>query len=1003
MSRLHRPFRALAAGLLFTAGAGLLAIDPPHNISTANAYGYLNYCSTCHKIMGGASGAALTTVNGNANLCMSCHVSGGLATNKAFTTSDQAVPASASLLGATAGGTSHRWDSSAAGRLIKGTPNSSTAIITPSGDYAGPYAATIQIQVTTAGATGIAKVAWSQTVNGTATLGAATTITTSPTAQALGTTGVSLAFSSTGTFVLNDIFYLYVRPDLVNPTSAMANHREFGKVVCSTCHDQHLQANAPFDPAAPQTYTAGAVNNRHFQRLPNASDQMCVDCHAPRNVTAKGGISHPITLPLPPTSDFKTPTTAKLSITSNVECQSCHDLHKATVANGLLLRAETTGATAGASPLCNDCHTYATVTTNKGVHFDPTKGVLWPGSQWVTPSSGTPTTSLSTYPAFNYSTDAAKRATCVNCHDPHGWPDARTTSSKYARLLVDDPSNLCLACHDAGSQISTTGTAQAGVPNIQAEITKTIRHPVERTSGRTVMCADCHNPHKAVAGSHTYATTATATRNQIMNGATVQSGPLMGVDGITFNYSGLARWVSPTASTFTATTTAANEYQICMKCHTAYSFGATPPNGITSGGTSSLTLVNGSTQPWGSATGTAKFTSGSTTVSGTGTNWTTANMVGQYIRPVGGTVNTYRVTAVASTTSLTISSSYGQTTTASVAYETRDAAAITASTTVTGYGTAWTSALINQFFAMTSGNTTSYRITAVPSATQLTITSASTSTTPQDFYIHPGASFTNGSTAVIGYGTTWDSTLVGSSIQASGQAGTYVIASVTDATHLTLTANYTNTTGIYRYLLAGPVYLQETDVAREFNPANRSGHPVVVGLNSYTGNTAPKALATGTMQPPWNVNVGTQTMMCSDCHNTDGAAAQGPHGSANQFMLKGANAANWPNVTLQNATTSWCYNCHTLNLSNNGVHTQGNHSGYQCYRCHVVIPHGSSRSRLIGDRTSMPARYAYQNNLNNMDITSFTKGNPATSYSEGNCGVGSGCYSGHNATGGEPW
>jgi hypothetical protein len=323
---------------------------------------------------------------------------------------------------------------------------------------------------------------------------------------------------------------------------------------------------------------------------------------------------------------------------------------------------------------------------------------------------------------------------------------------------------------------------------------------------------------------------------------------------------------------------------------------------------------------------------------------------------------------------------------------------------VKGYGTTWDASLVNQFFAMTSGNTTAYRISAVPSATSLTLaTTPTTSTTPQDFYLHPGASFTNGSNAVTGYGTAWTSALVGSTIQASGVTGTYTITAVTSPTTLTLSGNFTGTTGVYRFLLAGPITLVETDVAQEFNPANRSGHPVVVGLSSYTGSTAPKALAAATMKAPWATNLGTQTMMCSDCHNTDGVAAQGPHGSANQFMLKGANAANWPNVQLSAGTTSWCANCHTMTLSNNGVHTQGNHSGYQCYRCHVVIPHGSKRSRLIGDRNNMPARYAYQNNLNNMDITGFTKGNPSTSYSESNCGVGSGCYSSHTAVGNEPW
>jgi hypothetical protein len=197
----------------------------------------------------------------------------------------------------------------------------------------------------------------------------------------------------------------------------------------------------------------------------------------------------------------------------------------------------------------------------------------------------------------------------------------------------------------------------------------------------------------------------------------------------------------------------------------------------------------------------------------------------------------------------------------------------------------------------------------------------------------------------------------------------------------------------------------ETDLAQEFNPGNRSGHPVVVGLNSYTGNTAPKALTAGVMKAPWNTNVGTQTMVCSDCHNTDAAspAAQGPHGSAVQFMLRNFGAGTptaWPNVTLTNRATSWCYNCHALS---NAVHTRSDHLSAQCHNCHIVIPHGGKMSRLIGDNNStMPTRYAYSNTLSNMWIQSFTKPTSG-SYAKANCQSGtSGCTT-HNTAGTENW
>ena len=124
----------------------------------------------------------------------------------------------------------------------------------------------------------------------------------------------------------------------------------------------------------------------------------------------------------------------------------------------------------------------------------------------------------------------------------------------------------------------------------------------------------------------------------------------------------------------------------------------------------------------------------------------------------------------------------------------------------------------------------------------------------------------------------------------------------------------------------------------------------------------------------------TAHKMCSDCHNTDAAspAAQGPHGSAAPFMLRDFGAGkppvnNWPNVTLTNALTttpanqSWCQNCHLINATvTNAVHTKNStHEGHQCFACHVVIPHGSKMSRLMACNTNMPARYAYQGDLNN--------------------------------------
>ncbi len=199
----------------------------------------------------------------------------------------------------------------------------------------------------------------------------------------------------------------------------------------------------------------------------------------------------------------------------------------------------------------------------------------------------------------------------------------------------------------------------------------------------------------------------------------------------------------------------------------------------------------------------------------------------------------------------------------------------------------------------------------------------------------------------------------------------------------------------------------QTDLAQEFSPANRSGHPVVTGLDNYPNSVianGKKGLTLG-MKAPWSTNLGQQTMACTDCHNTDAAspAAQGPHGSAAQFMLRGANAGSWPAVTLSNRATSWCANCHFNGGSTNNVHTTGEHSGRYCYNCHIVIPHGGKMSRLIGDQNgAMPARYAYNNATSTMYIQMFKKAAPS-SYPKSNCQAS--CTGDHSGTvsGGESW
>ncbi len=188
-----------------------------------------------------------------------------------------------------------------------------------------------------------------------------------------------------------------------------------------------------------------------------------------------------------------------------------------------------------------------------------------------------------------------------------------------------------------------------------------------------------------------------------------------------------------------------------------------------------------------------------------------------------------------------------------------------------------------------------------------------------------------------------------------------------------------------------------TDQAWEFSPKNRAAHPVVMTTNQMRANGGDRyayPVHSITMLPPWNTNVGNQTMYCSDCHgsdNEDTIDSKGPHGSSKKYMLKGQ-YKDWP----ENSATGqpwhigdvldangynlavtgeiFCLNCHNIeavagNDAINGAHrikstmesliTPGTY--VKCINCHVAVPHGSPVSRLIG-YYNFPEPYNYNGN-----------------------------------------
>jgi len=201
-----------------------------------------------------------------------------------------------------------------------------------------------------------------------------------------------------------------------------------------------------------------------------------------------------------------------------------------------------------------------------------------------------------------------------------------------------------------------------------------------------------------------------------------------------------------------------------------------------------------------------------------------------------------------------------------------------------------------------------------------------------------------------------------------------------------------------------------TDVGLEFNPANKSYHPVVQALPSN------QQLTNNQLTGGWSPG---DTMTCSDCHANDSASPKGPHGSNTKWMLTGTNTA-WPYTSASSNGTSsgtlatlgtpgnnlFCRNCHPDTGKNgnaaNKVHEKGNHKNAACAGCHIRVPHGGKVSRLIAANlnNTLPARYYPNGNGGGtLWLKKFTRASDPLNYSKNYCYSTISACSKHNSSG----
>jgi len=237
---------------------------------------------------------------------------------------------------------------------------------------------------------------------------------------------------------------------------------------------------------------------------------------------------------------------------AKVECSSCHGPHvvQASSAN-MLSNPDNTKTlwTGSITSYCIKCHDgtapSSVINSTTVVPYTVTMSIISPiSSPFFTGWDKAPYLSV---PAGMSATNA-----CDTCHHPHGSNNQRLNAYNLDNSSSYKEENLCLTCHTLGGP--------AGAADIDAQLAKTYKHPVDTTSDihvdtenkdnlsydssaskRHSECVDCHNPHEADA--------ATAS-------PPASSGVLRGIGGI--------------RSDGTPINPIANQYELCFKCHSSY-------------------------------------------------------------------------------------------------------------------------------------------------------------------------------------------------------------------------------------------------------------------------------------------------------------------------------------------------------------------------------------------------------------------------------------------------
>ncbi len=324
-----------------------------------------------------------------------------------------------------------------------------------------------------------------------------------------------------------------------------------------------------------------------------------------------------------------------------MQCTSCHDPHirDVDITKNIkflrLNRFQQGGPTGGSFNEANDiiclaCHDKLGQAWSTSAHADPAVA-----NETYSPTAAAQREFPVDQPVW--------KAACLNCHDTHTVQGSRrllregtdsVSSPKTGGNAAQE--ETCYTCHSAdGGVLNSQGSAGFTVPNIKTDFTTSLTHmPITgidqnsssevhdvvnadlienklnlNNSNRHVECTDCHNPHRLTKNRlfNNTGDTVAGTHRHAAGHDNVASGVLRGTWGIEPSYAsdafdpnnlpllytlksgdGGSGANSSVNSSYTT-----REYQICLKCHSDYAYGNTPPFLGDTGGNTPLTQSNG--------------------------------------------------------------------------------------------------------------------------------------------------------------------------------------------------------------------------------------------------------------------------------------------------------------------------------------------------------------------------------------------------------------------------